>query len=231
MNRLLPLLIFTLLVFQSCRKDKCSKIHHQEISLDTITPISYYPVYPGSWWTYNDSLTISVEDEWKEFDLKSFNENLKCNYLETERVMLPEINGQFFHYDRFFESYNQNYNSEDILFNIENEWQSWQDPEWKYDDDYNGPEYENLNDLKRKRERYLIDNIDTMTVNSILYTDILIIEEQHIYVAATPSGGNVHYLTVLYYYSNNVGIIKEVGTSPEPILEYSLELTDYFVNQ
>lgn len=221
MRHLFFVIMFTFII-HSCRKDECGTVHFQTTSYDTIMPHPYFPAYPGSWWEYNDSSRIETYADWQRFNYVQYKKG-NCEAFVKDSVFVPVVvdkKPQFLHYDRYIsqKEYCFNEQSVDILFNSSgNQWQSWRDPK----SCYNG---KGANPVE-KRQRKIINELDSFSVNGIQYHDIMVIQEKSFYSI---------YLnfTTTYYYAKNIGIIREIHDPANPadtINDDTLDLTSYYI--
>ena len=218
-------LVLTLsyILFVGCKKDKCNTINSISYSHDTIYPHAYFPAYPGSYWVYNDNMTIQVEPDYIPFKLIETNKYNDCKAITKEEVLLPKIGEQFISYDRFIEYFSEEHNSEYLLFSDQTNWQSWQDPESKYTTS------KIFNDVAYSKMRTLIGFQENLIVNSVTYNDIMVIEELSF---AHYSGTHLTDVDT-FYYAKNVGIIRQLNqhySSNPPFAVDTFDLTNYLIN-
>lgn len=216
--------ISVLIIAISCRKDKCQQTVHYIYSHDTILPHPYYPAFPGSYWVYNDSLTVTVDPDYKLFTLIENNTIKSCNSLIKEEVYLPQIGDQYLHYDKLLKNLNQYHHEEYLIFSEDTSWNSWQDPASLYNTS------KNYYDYAYYKDRKLISHLDTLTVGTEIFHDILAIEERS-FVSAF-NGVTTDIDTI--YYAKNVGIIRQLKMHRDnypPFEIDTFDLTDYFINQ
>lgn len=213
-------------MFFSCRKDTCEDFYNQTASYNTIYPSPYLPAYPGSWWEYNDSVVIKTYDHWQPFNYQKLIPFNKCKVAEYDSVLVPAIDlfsDKFLYHDRYIEQnkYCRGVQSIDLLFNEEDlTWQSWTDPDACYSN-ASGSHYSIRKNIK---------TLDTITINGMLFNDVLVISEDH---RASFSANIFSTALTTYYYAKNVGIIKEDYVPRDTVQShpYSLEITDYYIAQ
>lgn len=216
--------VCTLFILTACRKDQCASIHEEIFSYDTIHPIDWFPAYPGSYWVYNDSITVQVDANWQEFELKEYHRSKDCEVLKTDIVLLPKIENEYFYFDRLMESFDAHYNSENRLFNTISEWESYRNPESKY---YPDPKYNS--DLTYYNLRKILGTLDTLTIHGTTYSDILIIEERKM-VSYSPDP--VLEIDTAYY-ARNIGMIRHINMRKDnnpPFENNVFDLTDFQIN-
>lgn len=222
------LITLSLISLTACRKDHCATLHEENFSYDTIYPTNWFPAYPGSYWVYNDSITIQVDPLWHEFQVKEYQSNDGCGILETDQVFLPKIidapeaplfGCSYLYYDICLATYTTNYNSENVLFSDLSFWNGWQDPESKYSDS------KYYYDLSSRTTRATLNHYDTLTVNGLFYDSLWTIEEKH-YL------DNNNFETRTYYYALGIGpvCIQREHADTVAAHDYTLNLTDFNIN-
>jgi hypothetical protein len=219
------ILLFTLsvLFISSCRKDSCNNVVKYTYDDIITTPHPYYPAYPGSFWVYNDSITVNVESTYKSFKLTETNTFKGCKSIINYEVLVPQIGEDYLYYDRLVKAYSEEHHSENILFSDDTLWKSWQDPESKF---FKGKYY--YGDMYYNHRKF-VNRLDSITIGNTIYHDIMIIEESK-YVSAF--GGITLGIDTIYY-AKNIGIVREmkmVKDNNPPFEVDTLDLTDYFIN-
>ncbi|MBI3502427.1 MAG: hypothetical protein HY063_11605 [Bacteroidetes bacterium] len=84
--------------FYSCSKDIATVSQSHTTKIDTIFPKSYFPTYPGSWWTYSNGATMKTD---KYVDLR-YNKNDYRTTPEYEEYVLPRLLAKSIFYDTVY---------------------------------------------------------------------------------------------------------------------------------
>lgn len=222
--RLIIFFSIGLLILNSCRKENCQDLYKDISTHDTIFPHPYYPAYPGSWWEYNNSKTVTVEPYWQQFVYLTHIENQGCTFTTVDTIYLPLIGDDYLNYNKLTTSYQDHYMSERIIFNDkESSWKSFQNPESEFTE-LTGKSLSSSGMAFDKYYRTVTSQLDTMTLSGTPFHDIMVVEEEMHYDL-----NKIGYI-ITYYYAKDVGIIKEVLETGIPEFDYDLELTDYFIN-
>lgn len=189
MTKIIPLL-FLIFLF-SCKKE--SPI---EPTILTIEPGAYYPVYPGSYWKYvnlynNDTFQIDVYPEYKKHHYKS-----DFNCFMTEYVLVPFIGSTpYYGYSIPKITYWDAGDSTDCRTLI---------PFLKEEVGGLYSEYHAYSNHDSK-SIFVSGFKDTMTVQGILYYDIIVVIFQDKYNQTIMQQTNS-------YYARDVGKIRSIST-------------------
>ena len=181
-----------LALFSACQKDEpyvCDMVVEATHSMNKILPHAYYPAYPGSYWTYNDTHTVAVDAEWQAFTLKQFQPDPKmsrvCGHLQTDEVLLPKIGDYYLNYDQLLESYDPMYNTvKDQLFSSDISWNSFDEGSYEAQG--------NPQDMRMRKTAP--DSSTTIVVNGTTYTNVFTVVEDY-YEKADAQSNFVKYKT------------------------------------
>lgn len=133
MKKILIFLFASLILFQ-CKKDSeesppPSNSTPTTTQYDTIKPMSYYPVYPGSYWKYIENDTDTIVSNATAYAPHSYLKNINSEYSDT--VYVPFLDGNpIYGYDKIdwvqppFGNYYTTWPiiSETVGFNYERAW-------------------------------------------------------------------------------------------------------------
>jgi hypothetical protein len=87
------MLAFLIALFAGCKKD--APAAKQTPVPDTIKPLSYYPIYPGSWWKYLQNDTgIVLSKASVTYQANSFMELSSGGNVASPVCMVPYLDGQ-----------------------------------------------------------------------------------------------------------------------------------------
>jgi hypothetical protein len=220
-------ILFCLIVcsFFACKKESITStnpevnpcIIYDTLPGDTVYPITYYPAYPGSFWTYSkDGVeeTVQVENSWEEIPLymDSINEGT-CIRKNIKMTYLPKIvDGNYIHNDQYIWDY---LDTDGSFFH-----------RWKILDTIVGNYY---NKHYNNGYRYEVNEefLTSMDVDGQVYENVIHTKE---YVYHSGHYDSFEY-TIHYYYARNIGLILEetdfVIYAPQG---YRKVLTSYFIN-
>ena len=197
-------LFFILLFIVSCKKEK------QE-AIQTIYPLPYLPVYPGSKWTYlNQNGDTLIQSTAPEYQLHQY--QISYGY-KTDNVYVPFWNGKPIY----------GYSTPDN------------------DSPYGSPGETQIGYLSEKKgEQFyvygsnmgsswrVVENIDTnITVNSINYNNV--IEVRKYYFPQWGAGAHNTHLSGISYYAKNIGLIKEDYYLYDTLSGH-IDMISYFIN-
>jgi hypothetical protein len=95
-------LLLMISLFTACKKSAIEVHEPQPVAYDTIRPLGYYPVYPGSWWKYMVNGTqISYDSVGAQYMLHSYKNNQSSydsagNIVDyySDTVFVPFLNGR-----------------------------------------------------------------------------------------------------------------------------------------
>jgi hypothetical protein len=203
-------LFILFIVFFSCKKD-------QQVDYETIYPLPYLPVYPGSHWTYldenGDTLVQSTSSEYQLHSYKSF--NLDGN--NTDPVYVPYWNGYPVYgystpeYTTSGAFTDFHYGMKQVGYLSEQLGQSWS----TYANQYGSS--------GRK-----VVNIDTtLLVNSILFNHVIKVNDYGSSYHEPP--GN--HLRATNYYAKDIGLIQQDEIYNDTLVIHHLKIISYFINQ
>ena len=213
--RKLFLLVITCTVFGGCKKAEfCPKgyVVNEQHSLDTIYPSEYFAAYPGSWWEYTDG-TKDTCNSWEEVRVWVSQEDSECPIVSEDLVYLPE---NLFHHPGhiYGNQYVQTLDGE-----LNTEFKPLLDTLAGIIDSYRSSSTTTVT-------VETIANMDTMSVNGIIYHDVIHMRHEfQQYYWQTLSGPPATYYDL--YYARNIGLIKRTfwryGFQEETVIE----LVDY----
>jgi hypothetical protein len=182
-------------------------------SIDTIKPLPYYPVYPGSWWTYqidnNEMVTKRVQDQYQLhfYKLGSLDPWGPATYSDT--VYVPFFDSKpIYGYDKIewrFPPFGDYYMKWPILSEVIG---------FQFERSFSDPRYGDFSE-KVKVTGKIFNGTDS----------ILILEGHWVY------GPAVHYRSYQEY-KKNIGLTYEfiVDTLSHDTI-YKKVLVDYFINK
>jgi hypothetical protein len=199
---------------------------------DTVSPGDYFPIYPGSFWIYDNSDSIKSHEEYALIGLGHKYTGISQTHgpynipgFPVDSIYVPSIHVSSIHGDYNFYNYSITMGSFLMRFlpvvNEEEGYylQQWQDG--RYYDDYNS-----LRILK----------VDTsLYIGNTLYEDVIVAEHFNMPNLVGGWESNYDYVTKILYFSKNIGLIKS-----QAFLSYRIDqvlfrdtitinLTDYFI--
>lgn len=194
-------LFFILVFFLSCKKEK------QE-AIQTIYPLPYLPVYPGSKWIYlNEVGDTVIQSTAPEYQLHQYNSNHIGGYM-TDYVYVPFWNGNpVYGYSTPIDNVSAAFihnGLTQIGYLSEKKGEQWTTYWSQYGNSFR-----------------VVENIDTsLTVNSIIYYNVIKVCNYGHY----PGGPGPVLLTTVSYYAKNIGLIKEDYSNKH------IDLISYYIN-
>lgn len=202
---LLLFIIFVALFGQSCRKELPFEQHTPP---DTLFPRPYLPIYPGSWWTYrnaSDSTTFTEYAGGYVLDRMSYNE------YNSQEYYVPLWRGRtYFGYGFYNEGGAGCFTKELDPFSGTGS--------WLYEPNPGDPRFSYWNVWRKTDSTGL-----TLTIDSVIYTDVIKVVEYEI-----SSGSTAQWDVFDYYYAKDVGLIRvdkvTIGLEPK------YYLIDHFIN-
>lgn len=222
-----PIIVFFIVVFTliSCRKDKvplptCYQIFEDETPADTIYPSEYFPYYPGSWWDYSGDFfdsTYFMTEHCGNWETVAFTETAPledCIGVYKQNKVLPKMTN----YIAGMSIYIPGATEEDasqlrpILDTV---------PGIFYQS------YHNYGDKEITSTIECVERLPSMTVNGIVYTDVLFIKSTTAY-HYFDFGGNPYYTTETYY-ARNVGKIQTATFYSGTPMSATWKLTNYHI--
>jgi hypothetical protein len=193
-------LFFILVFFLSCKKEK------QEAQ--TIYPLPYLPVYPGSKWIYlNEVGDTVIQSTAPEYQLHQYNSYSIGGYM-TDYVYVPFWNdkpvyGYSTPIDNMSAAFIHNGLTQ-IGYLSEKKGEQWTTYWSQYGSSFR-----------------VVENIDTsLTVNSINYYNVIKVCDYGHY----PAGPGPQILASVSYYAKNIGLIKEDYGNKH------IDLISYYIN-
>ncbi len=179
--------------------------------LQTIYPLSYLPVYPGSWWRYlkgnGDTVTYKTENNYMEHSYPSY----ELNNSYTDVVKVPFWNGKpIYGYSTPAENHVQQPNDEGLS-------------QVAYLSEHTG-DYLLVYSYKETSWREVGTTDTALIVNGVLYNHVIRVD------AYQESPFFYNYPKTLYeisYYAKDVGLVR----TDDPIdTSITLQLIDFFIN-
>ena len=211
-------------VLTACKKENaCISREKTDFISDTITPHSYYPNYPGSYWEYDNGFVDSIPVSYSREKVFNLEEVIDSCVLERNESVLGYTKGSYFYVGNSvytstdvstFESYKFKRNVVDTIIGslVYRKTTSWSDGNGDYGSDV----------TEERVEEYFA----SMIVQGITYENVyrlrLISNAIHNYTEIETIVDN--------YYAENVGLI--VIERFESILGpgYRKELVNYYIN-
>lgn len=193
-------LFFILVFFLSCKKEK------QE-AIQTIYPLPYLPVYPGSKWTYlNEVGDTIIQSTAPEYQLHQYISESIGDYM-TDYVYVPFWNGKpVYGYSTPIDNMTTTFGDNGLTqigYLSEKKGEQWTTYLSKITTSFR-----------------VVENIDTsITVNSINYNNVIKVCDYGHYAPNGPQ-----YLAYVSYYAKNIGLIKEDYGNKH------IDLISYYIN-
>jgi hypothetical protein len=205
-------------------------------SYDTIAPGDYFPIYPGSYWIYDNSDTIKSFKEYNLIGLGHKYTGLSQTHgdppndpsFPVDSIYIPSVHVSSVDADYNFYFYSIPFDkrlnltrylpivSEENEFHIK----QWEDE--RYDYDYNS---------------ITILNVDTsLYINNTLFEDVVIAEHFNMPNLIGDISSNYSYVTKKLYFAKDIGLIKSEIFIPYTIeddLFYdttTINLVEYFIS-
>jgi hypothetical protein len=188
-----------------------------EIEIQTIYPLPYLPVYPGSYWTYlnefGDTIHSFVEDEYKTDRYQSY--ELNGNY--TDNAFVPFWNGLPIY------GYSTPEYTVTAAYHETGKEGKRQLPILKETKGYGWRTYSSQ---YGSSARWVVAVDTTIVVNSITYNNVIVVNDS----GYSYQGLNtVHSFGRASYFAKDVGLIREDRDGGSGIIIH-LSLIDYFIN-
>jgi len=197
------IIVIILLIVSSCKKEDSK-------NYQTIYPLPYLPVYPGSFWKYisdkGDTVTYTTSDN---YILDSFTSN-DLGGMKTDPIYVPYWNGEPVYGYSFL----------------------WSDGDGQILVPY--LKEEDKASWSRCGYKYCIDDIivakDTsLVVHYAIYNSVIVVKEANDGLSWGPPPG-IH--STYFYYAKNVGLIKEINVDEiNHDTIQTLNIIDYHINK
>ena len=207
------IVIFTLIIsFLSCEKE-----NEFVTVIKTVTPLNYFPAFPGSYWRYTNGAEMHVTT-YKEFIYNS------STYGEDDydTLILPEIvmHGFNWNADDTIRYVNE-YSISRSISNIKTKWSHG--AFMKFLIEIEGSEFSRSEYFSGHQAMgYNLNSDTTIVVNGVEYSQVIVIG---LYELACP-GGKEWCSDVRYYYAKDIGLILEQSKVEEKWVN-TLELKEY----
>ncbi len=200
-------MVFSFSIVFSCKKDKVSPTNKPYA---TIEPLSYFPVYPGSYWKYvNANNDTTIIETAPEYQLDFYTE---AGQHTSDTFYVPIYNGvPIWGYEEHTGSisYGGSYPLATILSETLPVWQSWIIKNWGA--------------IKHSRRVSAKDT--TITINGTDYYPTIVID-QFWYSGGPPNMPMIN----KRYYTKNIGLIKEDTYNFIDSSVVTKEIIDYHIN-
>lgn len=206
-------------------------------SCDTIVPSDYFPIYPGSYWIYDNSDTLLCGEEYNLIGLGHTYSGLSQThgdppnepsfpvdsiYVPSADVASQERAYNFYHYSLLLD---KDLNLTRYL-PIVNEEEGYSIKQWddgRYDFDYNA---------------IAILKVDTtLYIDNILYENVIIAEHFNMPDLVGDRESHYSFATKRLYFSKNIGLIRSVAYVHRGVVDnqavidtITINLADYFIN-
>ncbi len=203
-------LIFLLMItaiFPACKKEikpsSCETIVKQNYTYDTVKPSDYLMVYPGSWWTFTngtDTYTDSC-NSWESVSIAQVSVNGNCKTILEDMLVMPYSSYGYISFE------SEVISSPETLF-----YPNLRQTEFipliseTPGEIYNVKKINSGGYYSRTVTSY--GEIDSMTIGSTVFYDIVRMRQKHVTYYSGANGGPV--FETEYYYSKGVGIIRKL---------------------
>lgn len=187
---------------------------------ETVYPLPYFPAYPGSYWIYQNNLTLRVADQYEEY---IFNKNSYDDVPDYDTLLLPKLiaNGIFNGPDSFA------YVKEYSISKAKNS--GYRDPAFygilSEEEGARFPITGSFGGYQTIGKTIKVDT--TITVNDVEFQHVIIVIR---YDAACPMSNEVC-ATQKEYYARDVGLIRRENREYPNGMVTTLELVDYKINK
>ena len=216
-------MIICFLGFCSCKKE-CDSANPpvSATSTDTVYPDPYFPAYPGSWWTYSDSSSITIDANWFDHVIKADGNPDKhgCPTQIEHHHFVPKTNDDFVIYGGVIKKLSYNMTAAGV---------------WEYQDTgYEISLFPTPTDGSIFSEGYgrswrtFYESLDSVVTPAGTFYDILGFTEHVESYGSDHAWHDVSWDTI--YYAKYVGIVRQTTTlwninSPSE----TRELTSFFI--
>ncbi len=211
------LIISTLITFTiSCKKeDPSDNVDNEETEvIDTLFPGEYFPVYPGSYWNYNDGSTFTVKAtyeisyvydyDWPDPLYADAGGNYTKYYLPI--INMYGVDRAVYNYSFLHYSGSEFYEPEKFFDTNSNAWTNY---EHGYGDSYS-----------------VINRDTSLVINGSIMDSLICVRS---FMDSAPLDIQA-YFGHYRFYKKGVGMVRKDWRSLSDSTEHSFELVDYFVN-
>lgn len=225
MNKILVSFLL-ILIFASCKKEKSIPpvdedptpidntivIYEEIYTNDTIESDEYFSAYPGSWWKYNDSTTITCS-EWKLIPVIKKTKNELYEYHKKYFVTVPIYNNWYI-FGNGAALILDEIDSVNIATMLN------ETPGTFYTD------YSIGYNQKNTTEHISYGVLDTLRVNDILFYNVLHIKEKYTTIFIDFGSGPVYFADK--YYAKGIGLIQKIEYNPMAYYD-TTSIVNYYV--
>lgn len=213
----------------------CKKPAYLEPSYIVVEPEPYFPCYPGSYWTYVDSLgkemVTMVDDGYQPYQIKAPDDSLSDIYL------LPRIDSQY--YFKNFKIYDTP-GTLDIEYNRTHKSDSFEKivVSNNYDGERIFVQYysDHYNPIIIYQNNNFVSQMDSFYIGNTLYNKVILNQVSKVYVGYGAQILNVEHPFPIYmrYFAKDIGLILEKviynpNTLPDTVITKSI--ISYHINK